>query len=127
MKKFLLISGGLLVIALLIVVSVFLYLSFQIKVEQPALGNSSTTVSITEAGQVEADNETIPLRDLPISDSQQKVLETVGVDVDTFVITPAMQNCAVEKLGAKRMVELIAGAAPTALETAKLLPCIGKQ
>jgi hypothetical protein len=94
MKTFLLISGGLLLLALVIVVVVFFYLSFQIKTTQSNLPSTTTTTTASVETGIEAEREATPavhLRDLPINDSQQKVLETVGVEVDTFVITPAMQ------------------------------------
>lgn len=135
MKTFLIISVGLLTITLGIVITVFLYLSFtvmpareqsnlvpSVAVEQPltlpALPIGTTTPSTTKAVV------DIPLRDVPLSTAQQSVLETVGVDTDTFVITPEMQRCAEEKIGQTRVAEIVAGDAPSALETAKLLTCL---
>jgi len=69
--------------------------------------------------------EGIPLRDLPLSDTQRSLLGGVGIDVETFTITPAMQRCADARLGAQRMSEIIAGAAPSVVEVSRLLPCLG--
>ena len=121
MKKFFLVMFGLLVIALLSVIAVFCYLSLQIKSGQQAVSTGQAAGDTSSGVAAEG----IPLRDLPLSDSQKSVLGTIGVDVDSFVITPAMQACAAEKLGNERMAEIIAGAAPTTLETTKLLPCLG--
>ncbi|MBP6881450.1 MAG: hypothetical protein KBC35_02385 [Candidatus Pacebacteria bacterium] len=133
MKKFLIISSILLVITIVLVVIVFYYVSFQLKSGQNAADTAdapATTINEktgTPATISTATPTPIPLRDLPINDSQQKVLETVGVEIDTFVITPAMQVCAAEKLGADRMANIVSGDTPTALETARLVPCLGAE
>ncbi len=131
MKKFLIITASLLVIALILVVAVFWYVSAQLKQGQAAY---TAPAALTETGEPEVGTEAAPaatggihLKDVPLSDAQQNTLETVGVDVDTFVITPAIQACAAEKLGQERMAEIAAGAAPTALETVKLVPCLGAE
>lgn len=127
MKKFLIISGSLLLGAIIATVFVFWYVT----AELPA--SSSTAVEV-ETSQTQVDeneiedpvvvSEGIPLRNLPLGDGQKSVLDTVGVEVETFVITPAMQTCALEKLGEARMSEIIAGEAPSLLETTRLLPCL---
>lgn len=133
MKKFLLISLSLLVVSLLMVVAVFFYVSVQLKQSQtevvglPATPQASTTKDSSEdAVAVESSTakEGIPLRDLPLGEGQRSVLETVGVDVDTFIITPEIQACAALKLGDERMNAIIAGEAPTVFETTKLLSCL---
>ncbi len=123
MKKFLIISVSLLIGAIIATVATFLYVTKEL----PESSQESTSVTETEAVPA-APHETVedgvPLRDLPLSDGQKSALDTVGIDVDTFVITPAMQACAADKLGAARMEEIIAGAAPSFFETTKLLPCL---
>lgn len=131
MKKFLMISFILFFIALLIVVSVFLYISFQLNQSQSQVTNSATnessvtqeTTSGTAAVPTVAP-EGIPLRNLQLNDSQRSVLNTIGVDVDTFVITPEIQTCAAAKLGDERMADIIAGDAPSVIETTKLVSCL---
>lgn len=119
MKKFLLITGSLLIIALLAVIAVFCYLSFQLKSSQV-----SGTVEPATNEQGKVIDKGIPLRDLPLTEGQRSTLETVGVDVDTFEITPAMQACAEAKLGNERMAEIIGGSAPTMIETTQLTGCL---
>ena len=119
MKLFLIITSSLLVTALIVTVCVFWYISGGIASSQMA-PTATTDAGVETAGVVEG----VPLRDLPLGDSQKSALEKVGVDVETFVITPVMQSCAAEKLGAERMDEIIAGSAPSTIETARLLPCI---
>lgn len=125
MKKFLIVSGSLLGLALLATIAVYCYISVQLQSSQQTVPSAHNTTSSGVSSDTVAPVEGIPLRSLPLSDAQADVLGKVGVDVDTFVITPAMQACAEEKLGTARMNEIIAGAAPSTLETAKLLPCLG--
>lgn len=136
MKKFLLISFCLLLIALLLVSAVFLYISMQLKqgqsqvesrlANEPADQTTVTAESVTDKNTVTSTPATsgIPLRDLQLSDSQRSVLDTMGIDVETFVITPEIQACAAAKLGDTRMSEIVAGGAPTVIETTKLISCL---
>lgn len=129
MKKFLLISLGLLLLAILLVILVFLYISVQLNQSQSqTVGN---TINHTPSSEVTGTSSTettspkaIPLRDLQLNQSQQSALDTVGIDVDTFVITPEIQTCAAAKLGNNRMSEIIAGDVPTMIETTKLISCL---
>ena len=132
MKKFLIISGSLLAIALLATVVVFWYISMQLKQGQSSVTAAPTSAATTTNTAEAVANDTlapaaIPLKDVPLTDAQRDVIETVGVDVETFVITPAMQACVMEKLGEERTAEIAAGGTPTALETVKLVPCLGAQ
>lgn len=126
MKKFLLITAILLIIALLAAIAIFCYLSFSLKSSQvrpvtPADEQASATADVIDET---APTEGIPLRDMPLSDGQRSVVETLGVDVETFTITPEMQACAEEALGPARMQEIIAGDAPSFIETTKLVGCL---
>jgi hypothetical protein len=55
---------------------------------------------------------------LPLSSAQQAALEFVGIDPATLptTITPEQENCFIEAIGAARVEEIKAGAAPTPLE-----------
>lgn len=64
----------------------------------------------------------IPLRTLPLSSEQRALAETF-VDVETFIITPAMQTCATNELGAERLAEILAGVAPSTREVLTLFGC----
>jgi hypothetical protein len=58
-----------------------------------------------------------------LTDTQKKMLETLGYTQDTFTITPAMIQCAEESVGKTRLDEIVGGGAPTPFESVKLLPC----
>ena len=105
----------------------FFYVSMQLQKSQLSVSPSTaeTAIATNDASETTSEpTEGIPLRDVELSDSQRSVLDTVGVDSETFVITPVMQECAEEKLGIARMQEIIAGDAPTTMETVKLLACL---
>lgn len=61
-----------------------------------------------------------------LNETQEKTLENLGVDVSKLPteITPAMKDCFTEKLGAERAAELVAGAAPSALDMIKAGGCL---
>jgi len=63
-----------------------------------------------------------------LNESQEKMLENLGVDVSQLPteITPGMESCALEKFGKERIEEIIGGATPSALELFKAKDCIGK-
>ena len=64
----------------------------------------------------------------PLLDAEQeKTLESFGVDVEALPteITPAMQDCFTEKLGQERILEIINGATPGALDFIKAGGCLG--
>lgn len=88
--------------------------------ETPAVKKSETTTPNTNY-QLE---RSIPLRDLPLSDAQKKTAATFGIDVETFIITPAMLACAEVKLGETRLEAIIAGASPSFTESLSLMGCL---
>lgn len=59
-----------------------------------------------------------------LPESQRKVLETVGLGDETFTITQGMVTCAEDALGSARVEEILGGAAPSPIESLKLLPCV---
>ncbi len=56
------------------------------------------------------------------------MLANFGVDVNKLPteITPAMQDCAVEKLGEARAQELVDGATPGPMDILRAKECLGK-
>ena len=62
-----------------------------------------------------------------LNEAQEETLENLGVDVSKLPteITPAMKDCFTEKLGVERVAELVAGAAPSALDMIKAGDCLG--
>jgi predicted PurR-regulated permease PerM len=63
-----------------------------------------------------------------LNDEQEKILENLGVDVSQLptVISPAMAECFIEKLGATRAEELVEGATPGPLDIFKAKDCLNK-
>ena len=61
-----------------------------------------------------------------LSESQEKVLETFGIDPAKVpsTITPEQEACFVEKLGEERVAEIKGGDSPTAAEYFKAKDCI---
>lgn len=140
MKYFLILSGSLLVLALLFVIGVFVYINLSLSAPkgtsdevapEPILEPQQNPTS-AEMTNNEDDVETpetvpvggIPLRDLPLSEGQREMIAFAGIEVDTFIITPAMQQCAEEKLGAERMAAIVSGDTPTLIEMTRMLPCL---
>lgn len=110
MKTFFIIVGILAIIAL-IIFGTFRLLS------SPSSREGSDSVSTTQ----EEEDEN-PL----LTESQENSLEVIGVDPESFPteITPAMQVCFVEKLGAERAQEIADGDSPTAGDYIKAKTCL---
>jgi hypothetical protein len=127
MKKFLVFSGVFLLGAVVAVIIVFLLINHYSGTSTPASPSvSSTTDKAKESAakvlQTVPDSG-LPLKTLKLSDQQKTAAKTVGINPDTFVITKTMLACAIEKIGNARVTEIMSGATPSVLETAKLLPC----
>lgn len=146
-KQFLLVGSLLIALALAIVVGVFLFLQFILVPVAPDETSLRATTTDNAAVPVESEaapetpavdsevlptqpeatpssREGIPLSDVPLSDQQKQALETFGVDVETFVLTPEMIRCAEATIGASRVADIQAGAAPAFGETLQLLQCL---
>lgn len=79
-------------------------------------------------GTVETENTEAPItisKD-SLSPTQQKIVESLGYTQDSFTITAEMIVCAKDAVGEVRYDEITSGAAPTPLESIKLLPCFKK-
>lgn len=89
---------------------------------------SSDQLVTEEVGVVSQDDLTLyqPIytRDLELSEVQISLLETAGIDVDTFVVTPAMQACAAATIESERLTDILAGAPPSFREGVALLSCL---
>ena len=141
MKRYILLMSCLLVAALVLSVLVY-YLVAQYQRTLPVVGEvatqrtattaTSTSVLPGEVGSTRVDApttsapvyETIPLRDMSLTPTQATALEFIGMDQETAEITPAMQACAVERLGEARIAEIIAGDTPTVGELWQLKGCL---
>ena len=88
-------------------------------------GIGDATSSSTEStASIDVPKEGIPLSSVSLKSEQKAVLEKIGIDTDSFVITKAMVGCAEGKVGAARVAEIMKGASPSSLEIAKLSPCL---
>jgi hypothetical protein len=61
-----------------------------------------------------------------LTEEQEKMLETFGIDASTLTseMTPEMQECFIEKLGEQRVMEIIGGATPNAIDLFKAGSCL---
>ena len=82
----------------------------------PVVGDSQDN-NVPEASQSPASN-------LPISNEQQKALESAGVDPSKINITPEMEACFTEKLGKEKVEEIKSGAVPGPLDIFKARSCL---
>lgn len=113
MKTFFVIVGILAVIALIIFASFKLLSSPDSREDKPQETMSEETQKAEDSN---------PL----LNESQENTLEAIGVEPETLPteITPAMQVCFVEKLGATRAQEIKDGDSPTATDYLKAKSCL---
>ena len=136
MKKIFVISFGLICLAVFLTILVWWYLQIifknsETKILKPATeirSNVSNEEAITEPKDILSEDQeasgSIPLKDLPLSSNQIRALEAVGIEVETFVITPLMIDCVKEKISPERFAEIKSGVEPTLIEGASLLRCL---
>jgi hypothetical protein len=51
-------------------------------------------------------------------------VENFGIDPNSIIITPQMEDCFMEKLGSERVNEIIGGATPSAMDLLKANSCL---
>ena len=144
LTKFIIGSCIALLVAILAVVTVYMYIQFALVTNVEALNEEEVVFGLDEKELEvstileeekevadeksellqEPEQESIPLKDVPLSEKQTQTLDTFGVDVETFVITSAMISCAEAKIGSKRVAEIASGSATTFSETLTLAPCL---
>lgn len=138
MKKFIVVSLGLMLLAVLVGIIAWLYVQNLVLQSQVPVDNNSaevspaTTDTLKEEGTIQSTQvgdvlvtESIRLSDLPLTDAQKKAASTFGIDVDTFVITPAMISCVEIKIGESRMAQIVTGDSPSFSESLSLMGCLG--
>jgi hypothetical protein len=142
MKKFLIGSLFGMVIALVSVVVVWWYLQQSMvqtdeqREDEPAALNTSDmnasepveegeAVS-AEASAVTAETQPVPVNELPLTPEQRQLAESFGLDVTQMTLSPELITCARETLGESRYQAILAGDTPGVLETARLVPCLGR-
>ncbi|PIT88479.1 MAG: hypothetical protein COU29_01705 [Candidatus Magasanikbacteria bacterium CG10_big_fil_rev_8_21_14_0_10_36_32] len=132
MKK---IIQSLVIIILLAIVSLIIIVFNPMNLRVKLIGgiiNSYLSQNITENSSVvdvnvektNVSNDKNPL----LNAEQEKTLENLGVNVDLLPteITPAMQECFLDKLGKERTDELIKGATPGAMDIIQGRECLVK-
>ncbi|MCA9355250.1 hypothetical protein KC865_01725 [Candidatus Kaiserbacteria bacterium] len=134
MKRFLVVSGITLFLALVSAVVVFVLIVTQLpaytfnpengeirKGAEPSMAEVKVKNEIMS--DVERPKKEVYLRDVPLSDDHRAILRTAGIDVETFVVTEAIQVCIADKLGVERKNEIFSGSSPNVVEVTKLLSC----
>jgi hypothetical protein len=92
------------------------------------------TVVSSDVDNVEPDTETqrsgtavpeggVTVDTAALTDGQRQLLESLGVDTDSIILTPAMVACAKTKLGTERMTAIENGDTPSFFEGTKLMAC----
>lgn len=142
-KRFLLFSFIALLIAIAFAIGIFVYVQYEFYKPQEAINIepivptvSSESVGESQQSQPETVTEPatdledspttvsgIPLRSLPLDDTQKALLGQFNIDYYTFVITPDMITCAKSGIGESRFDEIVAGSAPGFLESLTLFNC----
>jgi hypothetical protein len=96
----------------------------------PLLENATSTPPRNQQ-QVSPSSTSTPLLTKPITvsteslpESQQKVLDTLGIGTQSVTVTEEAVACAVKALGAARALELKEGATPSIAEGLTLLACL---
>lgn len=61
---------------------------------------------------------------IPMTPAQREAVEDFGIDPDSIIISPQMEECFVEKLGQSRVDEIIGGVTPGAMDLFKASSCL---
>lgn len=95
--------------------------SYRNPTSAPSVAASSTTTSEPTSSTTTVDDKNPNL-----TSAQANALEFIGVDVTALpdTITPDQRACFTRVLGASRVAEIQAGAAPTPIEILKAKECI---
>ena len=112
------------ILALLILIPI-LVIMFNIFGAREYFLNAINPIDIIEfdsSVEIRPDVDSHPLLD----ETQEGYLETIGIDPVTLPaeITPAMQECGLEALGADRVQELLSGSMPTLSDIMNAQHCL---
>ena len=115
-KKFLITSGILLLLALICAIFLFVYLGgFSARTSVEDASKSTTAPSADINGGIDTSVQATP--------EQRSRLEEAGINPN-IEITDERVQCAITVLGTERAQEIAEGAEPTLVEMGKLLRCI---
>lgn len=90
------------------------------------VGSESDSSTVPSDPGVTGEDQPIPVADLPLTTEQRQLAESLGLDVNQMTLSPELISCAREKLGESRYQAILTGDTPGVLETARLLPCLGR-
>lgn len=110
--------GGILLVIVFVVGFMLGRFSFS---DKTLIDNSNKNTTSESADASTEDTTTIPSSSL--SDGQKKMLSTMGIDPESFVVTPEMVACAEASLGSARVLEIQNGDTPSFTEGVKLAAC----
>ena len=118
-------------IAIIIIVVLFLILIVYLLIRNPfgigdALLSHFRTSEVVEDSSTASGGSSANVDNPLLSDSQEAILEKIGVDVSSLpsTITPEMETCFVEKLGQSRVDEIVAGESPGIFDALKAESCL---
>ena len=117
--KFIFITLG--IIFAILITAIILFVVFDPFGLMPVLSGLITNNPNSPSANTEL-NDKHPL----LNESQEKLLETIGVDVENLPteITPEMEACFTETLGAERVKEIMEGATPNPFDLFKAKGCL---
>lgn len=92
---------------------------------QPDTATSSDLVHTTP--EPNDPKESIAASSLSFSTAQREMAATLGIDLDSLVITPAMRACATDVLGEEVLFNLMQGEIPSFTQGVALVGCLGKE
>jgi hypothetical protein len=78
----------------------------------------------TSSSEPHASSTGFPLSDIQLSDEVRSALPLLGIEYETFFVTPAMMQCAQTSLGDARMQAIKGGEQPTWRELVTLRGCL---
>ncbi len=106
------------------------------KLDTSSVNVSETTQSIQSTQEIsvekaattntESIQQPIVIETNTLSESQQKILNSLGYNGDSITITPNMVICAEEAVGQSRLDEILLGAIPNPLESINLIHCFNR-
>lgn len=87
---------------------------------------NNSTVSVDTTASPTETVQPVVIQASQLSESQQKMLQTLGYTQDSYTITPAMVACVEDTVGKERLNEITKGSAPSPIESVQILPCFKK-
>lgn len=94
----------------------------------PNVGSQQTaTTPLVNTGSSTEEFKPVTITADQLTPGQRKVLETLGIDTTSVMVTAEMMACAETGVGSARYKEIVAGATPSIGEGLTLLACFKQQ